>query len=74
MTQRYVAKWIDHNCSKFAKFSAFFFNQNTKFSDSFFPSSQSRPKALLRMTYVRSQKAIQVRTRDGEYSPITLFY
>ena len=55
-------------------FRLFFFNQNTKFSDSFFPSSQSRPKALLRMTYVRSQNAIQVRTRDGEYSPITLFY
>ena len=55
-------------------FRLFFFNQNTKFSDSFFPSSQSRPKSLLRMTYVRSQKAIHVRTRDGEYSPITLFY
>ena len=44
------------------------------FSDTFFASSQSRPKALLRTTYVRSQKAIQLRTRNGEYSPITLFY
>ena len=39
-----------------------------------FASSQSRPRALLCMTYVRSQKAIQVHTRNGEYCPITLFY